>query len=289
MLHKPRTICLHVNSDQKATTSHLITPQTMGHQVKPFVSLEVVRADEVSASSEALSLSDSGTAIIVFLMSGEADFSASTHKQASLKQGHLKQGDVLWLLSGSGIQYSLTPKTQDFVCVKLRVALSPALESAPGQSIYLDSVLIERDGPAQILLGQHGDANSQLALPALINYLVVTLKAGQVWTYEPPVNHRIAWIAVVSGKVKTSNVLVASSEIAVYENSNTSVSFLAEDDCVFLLGTSQQYSYQEYSHHESAHNLALETYSMPSEGKVFNYPEYKTADRFHARRNALHV
>lgn len=263
MLHRPRTICLHVNNDHKATSSHLITPQTMGHQVKPFVSLEVVRADEVSASSEALLLSDSGTAIIVFLMSGEADYSASTHRQAGLKQGHLKQGDVLWLLSGSGIQYSITPKTQDFLCVKLRVALSPALKFAPAQSIYLDSVLVERDGPAQILLGQHGDANSQLALPALINYLVVTLKAGQVWVYEPSVNHRIAWIAVIGGKVKTSNVLVASSEIAVYENSNTSLSFLAEEDCVFLLGTSQQCSSSEYTNDLVVKKSLLSTSSKP--------------------------
>ncbi|HOY24273.1 MAG TPA: pirin family protein [Cellvibrio sp.] len=259
MPHKPRSICLHADSDNKGPESHLITPRILGHRVKPFVSLEVIRTDEVSTSDEALLSSDSGTAIITFLISGEADFSDSTHKQ-----GCLKKDDVLWMLSGSGIQYSLTPKTQDCISVKLRVALSPALESAPAQSIYLDAALVERDGPAQILLGQHGDANSQLALPALINYVVVTLAAGQAWIYEPPVNHRTAWIAVISGKIKTSDVLVASNEIAVYENSNKSISFQAEEDGVFLLGTSQQCSYQEDSHQEhlyqeSTHNLALET------------------------------
>jgi redox-sensitive bicupin YhaK (pirin superfamily) len=259
MPHKPRSICLHADSDNKDLASHLITPRILGHRVKPFVSLEVIRTDEVFTLDEALLSSDSGTAIITFLISGEADFSDSTHKQ-----GRLKKDDVLWMLSGSGIQYSLTPKTQDFLCVKLRVTLSPALESAPAQSIYLDSALVERDGPAQILLGQHGDACSQLALPALINYVVVTLAAGQAWIYEPPVNHRTAWIAVIRGKIKTSDVLVESNEIAVYENSNKSISFLAEEDGVFLLGTSQQYSYQEHSHQEhlhqeSTHNLALET------------------------------
>lgn len=286
MLHKPRSICLHTDSDKKGLTSHLITPRTLGHRVKPFVSLEVIRGDVINeeVSGEALLSSDSGTAIITFLISGEADFSDSTRKQ-----GRLKKDDLLWMLSGSGIQYSLTPKTPDCISVKLRVALSPALESAPAQSIYLDSALVERDGPAQILLGQHGDANSQLALPALINYVVVTLAAGQSWIYEPSVNHRTAWIAVISGKIKTSDVLVGSDEIAVYESSNKSISFLAEEDGVFLIGTSQQYSYQEHSHQESTYDLAVETYSLPSEGKVFNPSEYKTADRFHALMNASHV
>jgi redox-sensitive bicupin YhaK (pirin superfamily) len=225
------------------------------------VSLEVIRGEVIKGekedvSGEAWLSSDSGTAIITFLISGEADFSDSTYKQACLKQG-----DVLWMLSGSGIQYSLTPKTSDCVIVKLRVALSPALESAPAQSIYLDSALIERDGPAQIVLGQHGDASSQLALPALVNYLVVTLVAGQAWIYEPPVNHRIAWVAVISGKIKTSDVLVGADEVAVYESSNESISFLAEEDGVFLIGTSQQYAHQELTHQDYRHDLSNESFN----------------------------
>jgi len=254
MLHTPRTICLHANSHNQDQTSHLITPQTLGYRVKPFVSLEVISAGEAFASSEVLTSSDSGMAIIIFLLSGQADFSDSTHKQ-----GCLKQHDVLWILSGSGIEYSLKPTTQDCISIKLRIALSPALERAPAQSISLDSALIERDGPAQILLGQHGDVFSPLALPALINYLVVTLAAGQAWVYEPPVNHRVAWVAVISGKINTSDVLIAADEIAAYENSNKSIRFLAEEDCVFLLGTSQQYT----------HELAVEKHSLPRLGETF--------------------
>lgn len=271
MLHQPRTICLHTHSDNKDLTSHLITPQMLGHQIKPFVSLDVMRVGEVFTVGEALQSSDSGTAIITFLIAGEADYSNSTNKHGGLKHGHLKQGDVLWMLSGSGIQYSLKPTTSHCISVKLRVALSPALESAPAQSICLDSTLVERDGPAQILLGQHGDASSQLALPALINYAVVTLTAGQAWIYEPPVNHRTAWIAVISGKIKTSDVLVSSDEIAVYENSNKSISFLAEEDGIFLLGTSQEYTHQAYMQ-----NSALEKHPITSQSESFN-PKWSEA------------
>lgn len=258
---------MHINSDNRDATSRLIAPQTAGYSVKPFVSLEVARTSEVSTSDEFLMSPDSGTAIITFLLSGEADFSDSTHKH-----GILKKNDVLWILSGSGIWYSLKPKTQDCVSVKLRIALSPALECAPAQSVYLESNLIECDGPAEVLLGYYGNAQSGFALPALINYLVVRLSAGQEWVYEPPVNHRVAWIAAISGKIKTSDMLVTSDEIAIYENSNKSITFFAEEDSVFLLGSSQEYT----------HDVALEKYSIPSLNEAFNKGRFEASATFKA-------
>lgn len=259
MLHKPRVISLQTSLDsQDLTSCHVL------RHVKPFVSLDVLRTDNLFTVDEALISSDSGTAIITFLISGEASFSDSTHKH-----GSLKKGDVLWMLSGSGIQYSLTPKTPDCVGVKLRVALSPALESAPAQSIYLDSFLVDRDGPAQIVLGQHRDVFSQLALPALINYLVVTLAAGQTWVYEPPVNHRTAWIATLSGTLKTSGTHISANQIAVYENANKSISFMAEQDCVFLLGTSQEYT----------HDFSVENHPVSSLNKAIDSMRFETHSR----------
>lgn len=215
-----------------------MAPETLGHSVKPFISLEVSKAGEIDSTKRLSMTPDSGTAILTFLISGEAEFSDSTHKH-----GCLKKSDLLWMLSGSGIQYSLRPKTPDCISVKLRVALSPALESARPQSNYLESNLVEREGPAQVLLGNYGDAQSGFALPALINYLVVNLSAGQEWVYEPPVNHRIAWIAPISGKVKSSDKVISPNEVAVYENSNSSIRFLAEEDSFFLLGSSQEFTH----------------------------------------------
>jgi redox-sensitive bicupin YhaK (pirin superfamily) len=255
MLYKPRAICLHANSDDKNLTNRLITPQTVGHRIKPFMSLDVERTGELSSADEHVMSSDSGTAIITFLLSGAADFRDSTHKQASLKKS-----DLLWILAGSGVEYALNPKTQDCISVKLRVALSPALECAAAQSSYLDANLVERDGPAQVLLGHYGHAQSGFALPALINYLVVRLSAGQEWVYQPPVNHRIAWIAVLSGKIKTSDRWVSPDEIAVYEDSNKAISFLAEEESVFLLGSSQEYT----------HDFAAEQYPASTLGHVFD-------------------
>jgi len=38
---------------------------------------------------------------------------------------------------------------------------------------------IQCDGPARVLLGNHGIASSAIACPSLINYLAVRLKAGE--------------------------------------------------------------------------------------------------------------
>lgn len=248
MLSKPRTLGLHLTCDNKNSTNHPVTSAVFDPSVKPFISLDVVHASEPTNADEFLMSPDSGTAIITFLLSGEADFSDSTQKQ-----GSLQKNDVLWILSGSGVRYALKPKTQDCISVKLRVALSPALESAPAQSIYLESNLVERDGPAQVLLGRYKNAQSGFALPALINYLVVRLSAGQEWAYEPPINHRLAWIAVITGKINTSNTLVSAAEIAVYENSNNAITFFAEQDSIFLLGSS----------HEYPQDLPAQEYALP--------------------------
>jgi len=247
MLSKPRSISLHVKSDYKNATRCLISSQ-IGHQVKPFVSLDVVKASELSAT-DSLTVADAGTAVIIFLMSGTADFSDSTHKH-----GSLQENDVLWILAGSGVHYSLRPTTEDCMMVKLRIALSPALECAPAQTAYINAMLVEQDGPAGVLLGQCDNARSQLALPALINYLVVNLTSGQSWIYEPSVNHPIAWVAVIHGEVKTSDRLVTSGEVIVYERSNRAIVFSAQQDSIFLLGTSQEYMY----------DLAVEKYPTSS-------------------------
>jgi redox-sensitive bicupin YhaK (pirin superfamily) len=289
MLCTPRPICFHANNPDKERASHLgapqlVAPQSLGQRFTPFMSLDVLKAGERSALDETSTVSDSGTAIITFLLSGEAEFSDSTRKQ-----GRLKQGDVLWMLSGSGLQYSLTPKTPDCVSVKLRVALSPVLESAPAQSVYLNSARIEGNGPARVLLGQHGHASGQVAFPALVNYMVVGLAAEQVWTYEPLANHQVAWIAVLSGKINTSNTVVEADEIAVYENSHQSMSFLAEVDTVFLLATSHQFNPHQVNPHQfNSHQLGLHQFnSQPLSSQSPHHTDQESTYGFAVEKHAV--
>jgi redox-sensitive bicupin YhaK (pirin superfamily) len=230
MVNHQRKIALHNCAEKVHGITRYISPKIQ--KVDPFISLEVCGAKD-TYTNESLMSHSSGTAIIILIHSGEADYRSSTDKNV-----HLKKNDLLWLLSGSGISYSLKPKTVDSVSIKLEIALSPALENAPAQSTYLESNLAEHYGPAQILLGLYGDARSGFALPALINYLLITLRAGQSWTYETPTNHSSAWIAVINGKINTSNTLVSEGESAIYEESHKSLDFFAIEDSIFLIGSS---------------------------------------------------
>lgn len=236
-----RKLCLHTQGDGEELTTRLIAPHIA--KIKPFVLLEICRTGEVPEIENPM-LSNSGAAIITLMLSGEATYKDSTHKAISLKKN-----DLMWTLSGSEIQHSLTPKTLDCVSVKLVLALSPALEKAPAQSTYLESNLIESDGPAKILLGRYKEALSLFSLPALINYLLVNLDAGQSWTYEPPANHSVAWIGVISGKVYTSDTQATSGELVVYEKAAAPIVFFAEEDSIFILGSSVEYT--DESHIES--------------------------------------
>lgn len=229
---------LHSQVDNKALASQLIASQSELHNIKPFVSLEISRTDRIPDSENPMPAS-SGIAIITLLLSGEATYSDSTAKTILLKKN-----DVMWTLAGSGILHSLTPTTQDCVSVTLMLALSPALEKAPAQSLYLESNLIESDGPAHLLLGRYKEALSLFALPALINYLIVHLDAGQSWNYESPANHSIAWIAVLSGKVYTGDTEAIQGELFIYEKASAPIVFFAEENSVFLLGSSVEYAHE---------------------------------------------
>ena len=85
------------------------------------------------------------------------------------------------------------------------------------------------------------------------------MKKGEKWRYEPPANHTVAWIAVHRGKLATPE-LVDQGELAVFEESNSSLEFEALADTGFILGSAVKHPHDlvlgMYSVHTNAHALA---------------------------------
>jgi redox-sensitive bicupin YhaK (pirin superfamily) len=106
------------------------------------------------------------------------------------------------------------------------------------------------DGPVRVILGSHGKMKSAIDAPAM-NYLVVRLKGGERWSYQPPRGHEVAWVAVHEGVLRTPTP-VLGGEIAIFEASEASIDFLAEGDTVFVLGSAPAHR----------HELALGSYSV---------------------------
>ncbi|CAI1177916.1 Uncharacterised protein [Serratia liquefaciens] len=73
------------------------------------------------------------------------------------------------------------PRIQVF---QLWLALPAKLESVESVSSYIESQDMHQCKPAYVILGNYEDVQSPELAPAGINYLLVTLLAGECWTYR---------------------------------------------------------------------------------------------------------
>ena len=107
-------------------------------------------------------------------------------------------------------------------------------------------------GPARVILGSYGGAKSPIDAPPM-TYLHVNLKPGEPWRFEPPQGHRVAWVAVADGALHRP-ARVHAGELAVFEESEHAIDFVAEGDSRFVLGSAAPHP----------HELVLGNYSVPT-------------------------
>jgi redox-sensitive bicupin YhaK (pirin superfamily) len=132
------------------------------------------------------------------------------------------------------------------------VALPPSEENAPAESQYIAAEDVQQEGPARVVLGQLGNATSAIRSPPGINYLHVKLKDGQHWRYTPPANHTVAWVSVYEGELWTPEA-VAPGTLAVFEESNTAIDFIANGDTSFVLGSAVKHPHDLVTGYYSVH------------------------------------
>jgi redox-sensitive bicupin YhaK (pirin superfamily) len=196
----------------------------------------------------------SGIATVSVILEG-----AVTYEESTGAKGVLTAGAVEWMRAGKGVWHTGSPHGSDRVVgYQLWVALPAELEHAPAASQYLQRAEVPESGPYRVILGQYGAARSPIAAPVGMNYLVVQLKAGEHWAYEPPAGHTVGWIAVHAGTVRTP-ALVAAGELAVFEPSEGPIEFVAEGNCAFVLGSAVPHPHDlvlgRYSVHTTAEAL----------------------------------
>jgi redox-sensitive bicupin YhaK (pirin superfamily) len=130
--------------------------------------------------------------------------------------------------------------------------MPPELENAPAHSQYLDPKELPQVGPARVLLGEHGGRSSPIAHPAPMTYLGVELKAGEIWRYEPPKGHTVAWLAVSQGRLRVPDS-AAAGEMVVFEESNQAIDVLAVQDSQFVLGSAEKHPHELVLGYYSVH------------------------------------
>jgi len=119
---------------------------------------------------------------------------------------------------------------------QLWVALPAAEENGAAESQYISPDDVQSEGPARVILGRYGRAVSPIRAPAGINYLHVSLKDGQRWSYTPPDGHTVAWLAVDKGALRAHQPILAG-QVAVFEESGDAIELEADGDTSFVLGS----------------------------------------------------
>jgi redox-sensitive bicupin YhaK (pirin superfamily) len=163
--------------------------------------------------------------------------------------------------AGNGVWHTGAAEPEGVRGFQLWVALPPELENAPNASHYVMPEESPVAGPVRVVLGSHGGMKSPIDAPPM-NYLVVSLKAGERWSYEPPKGHEVAWVAVHEGVLLTPTA-IASGEMAVFAPSDAPIDFVGEGDTVFVLGSAPPHR----------HELALGSYSVHTSERALHQGE----------------
>lgn len=229
--------------------TRLVSPSDMGELIKPFVFLDLFK---MNAGGPRMGMHPhSGIATVTVVFSGNTEYYETTGRR-----GTLPAGGVEWMQAGGGVwhggQVGDAGHVEGF---QLWLALPAQDENSPAQSRYLAPEEVQSDGPARVILGQYGRARSAIATSASINYLHVKLADGERWRYQPPAAHAVAWVANSKGKLQVSGVSL-EKEIAIFEESDAALDFVAQGETEFVLGSAARHPHELVLGHYSVHTSA---------------------------------
>jgi redox-sensitive bicupin YhaK (pirin superfamily) len=217
--------------------TRLMSPSDFGRLLKPFVFLDLIDNQGKPFSGFGLH-PHSGIATLTYVAEGSVRY-----EDTNGATGLLRAGGIEWMRAGGGVWHGggagEPGRTRGF---QLWVALPPDLELGPSESVYRAPEVIPEDGPARVLLGSYGTATSAIKTPSPMNYLAVLLKAGERWTYQPPVEHTVLWTAVGGGSVLVPDEL-HEGELVAFRPSNAAIEFEAQSDAEFVLGSAIPHNY----------------------------------------------
>jgi redox-sensitive bicupin YhaK (pirin superfamily) len=124
-----------------------------------------------------------------------------------------------------------------------------------------------------VIVGRYAGVQSPVPAWDGVNYLLVTLRAGESWTYEPPTGHTVAWMAAASGELR-AGAAVSTGEMVVFESSEAPIPITntGDEDAVFVFGSAVPHR----------HELHLGNYSVHTSAQALQAGESRIAELYRA-------
>ena len=243
-----------------------MSPSDLGEQLKPFVFLDLFDA-EASFMGKMPMHPHSGIATITVITEGDVHFD-----DPDSGTGTIGYGGAEWMRAGGGVWHGKEMSAGTSKRIRgyqLWIALPAELENASVDSQYLEAQAIPQTGPARVIVGEYAGVRSPVRAPSGLNYLLVTLPAGQSWEYLPPPGHETLWLSVSSGTVLSPEA-IETGELAYFDKGNGSVRLTAEnhEDAVFVLGSAVPHP----------HDLKLGYYSVHTSLEALKMGEAKIVE-----------
>lgn len=233
-----RRVVRRVQGYRHGPITRLVSPSDIGQLIKPFVFLDYGQVPFTGETMFGIH-PHSGIATLTLAISGGLAYEDTTGKS-----GEVAAGGLEWMKAGGGVWHDGRPTSPGpLQFYQLWVALPASEENAPAESQYISPLDVEHDGPARVLLGRLGSATSPIRAPLGINYLHVKLKGGERWRYEPPVGHTVGWVSVYEGALRTPDI-VPTGTLAVFDESNAAIEFVANGDTAFVLGSAIKHPHE---------------------------------------------
>jgi len=236
-----------------------MSPSDLGEQLKPFVFLDLFEADMRVLAGGMPVHPHSGIATVTVIADGDVTFD-----DPQSGHGAIGYGGVEWVRAGRGMWHGKELSAGRSATVQgfqLWIALPPNLENAQPEAQYLPADRMPSIGPARLIVGAYSGVTSPVDAPSGINYLLVTLKPGERWTYEPPSGQQIAWVALAKGALSAGEQL-SKGELAIFEKNETPITLAGAQSggATFVLGSAVPHPYElhlgSYSVHTSEEALA---------------------------------
>lgn len=237
--------------------TRLMSPGDLGQWLKPFVFLDRFEGDGRSAPPLDTGWHPhSGIATVTVVLDGCTRYAETTGRT-----GVVPAGGVEWMRAGGGVWHTGTGEPGVVRGFQLWVALPPALELAPSESHHVQPDQVPAVGPARVVLGTYQGHTSPIPAPPM-TCLAVSLRDGERWTFEPPADHDVAWVALMDGALHTPE-RIADQALAVFEPARQAgdrIDVVAEGNTRFVLGSAPRHPHPlvlgPYSVHTSRAALA---------------------------------
>lgn len=246
-VHQPhREIVYRTNGTTRGGVTRLASPGVAGEIIKPFVFLDLFHLE--SSKHKMGMHPHSGIATVTVILDGALEYRETTGSE-----GILPAGGIEWMRAGGGVWHEGGPAAGGAVRgFQLWLALPPEDENAASQSLYLPPDQVQKAGPARVVIGSYEGAASAIRPRASLNYLDVSLKDGERWSYLPPAGHHVAWVAVADGSLETAGNQL-SREMAVFEEREGRLDFVARGDTRFVLGSAAKHPHPLVTGYYSVH------------------------------------